>query len=568
MNAIKRQVAILREARAIRNLYRRIKLDSMHRRYLLDFLKQHNLALFSVLFLLFAQGLIEALLIIFSRNQLASQKQFLFIPFFWQLLAFLFVVFFINSFLSIRQEKTLGVVFANQLRRRIFKNYLNRPLAQMNQEKQADLLAKISYQLPLASLGVANSFFGTLRWLIDVLVIVFLSVLGGLPWALVLLFVFGLSVLVVLATYFVSKSYISQEVTFYSQIIKEIDTATKEKYFLKIFNHEKPVLGRFDRLVDFDSFFRIRRDLWMKLCAKVLFAILLFLSVLSHFFSTSFFTWFNLAGPEKKFLFLFLIIYFSRALYESLRVGLYLWPARLGLFLTILKPNKVLRQENIFHFSKSLQFYGRKIKLFKEAPYWRHFDVSFEKCGRYLFYSATAKGKSCLARLLSGREAFSEKALLVKIDGQRLSYSAWQKYGAGICFFDPNFSSEKSLLEFVLGSSRENTDFSEIEKALVTLKTYSLASSLISPDNNYNSSSVLAFSSPLSSFALFACHCLVKKPELIIIDNVWLDLGYEEINKMLLLLDKELPETTFVVFSRGDNNLLAYQKKHEIRYEE
>jgi ABC-type multidrug transport system fused ATPase/permease subunit len=514
--------------------------------------------------LLIAQGLIEALLIIFSRDQLSSQQRLWLAPFFWQALAGFLILFFVNSYFSIRWEKTLGVWLANSIRRRLFKSYLDQPLEKMDQEKKADLIAKIAYQLPLVSMGVTNSFFGILRWVIYIFVAVLISFWSGLNWTFVLLATLILSVGVAIAAYFVARRYISQEVTFYSQIIRQIDIDTTEKYFLKNFNQEKASLDQFDRLVDFDSFFRVRRDLWMKMGAKAVFAILILLSVLTHFFSVEFFSQLNSTSAETKFLILFLIIYFSRAINESLRVGLYFYPARLGLFLTILNPEPLLQRENRLAFNESVNFYSRKTKLFKNGVYYRNLDLVFMKGGRYLFCSSAVSGKTVLAELLAGLRAYQPKAIKVKIDNRRLDYSVWQKFGKGICFFDPDFRSDKSLMEFVLGQDKEITDFSKIEAAAQILAAHPTIASLVAPDGNFNSGAGPELKNKLSAFALYAWQCLVNKPEFIIIDNVWLDLKYEEIIKILKMMDSELPDAAIIIFSRENNDYLSYDQKYDM----
>jgi ABC-type multidrug transport system fused ATPase/permease subunit len=564
MNEIKRQIGLIRRVKYIRSQYQHLKLASWHYRYLLNFFKQHRVFIMALIILLIAQGLIEALLIIFSRDQLSNQQRLWLAPLFWQFLAVFLIIFFINSYFSIRQEKTLGVWLANSIRRRLFKAYIDRPLSKMDQETKADLIAKISYQLPLVSMGVTNSFFGFLRWLIYSGVAVLIAFWGGLNWLLVLGVILGLSVIVGISAYFVARRYISQEVTFYSQIIKQIDINTTEKYFLKNFNQEKTVLDQFDRLVDFDSFFRVRRDLWMKMGFKVVFAILLLLSVLTHFFSAEFFTWLKLGGPEMKFLFLFLMIYFSRALNEGLRVGLYSYPARLGIFLTILKTTSTLRRENSLAFASTINFYSRKVQLFEKGDYFRRFNLVFQKGGRYLFHSLRPSGKSALAKLIAGVEAYRPKAMKVKVDGQRLDYVTWQRFGQGICFFDPQVSSDKTLMEFILGEDKETTAFSRIETALETLAIHKEVTSLLTSNNNFNASAGPVLANKVSAFALFTLHCLINKPEFIIIDNAWLDLQYEEIIKILPVLDRELPHTTIIVFARADNNYFKYQHKYEM----
>jgi ABC-type multidrug transport system fused ATPase/permease subunit len=562
MNEIKRQIGLIRSVKHIRSQYQQLKLTKRHFKFLADFCRRHRWLISGLMILLITQGLVEALLIIFSRDELSSQQKLWLSPFFWQFLGIFLTLFFINSYYSIRQEKTLGVWLSNSIRRRLFKSYLDQPLATMDQEKKADLIAKIAYQLPLMSMGVTNSFFGLARWLIYVMVATLIAWLSGLNWIFVLSVSLVFSLLIAVAAYFVARRYISQEVTYYSQIIRQIDIDLTEKYFLKDANQEPLALDRFDRLVDFDSFFRVRRDLWMKMGAKAVFAILLLLSVLTHFFSTGFFTWINSIGPETKFLFLFLMIYFSRALNESLRVGLYYYPARLGLFLTITQAEPVLRRENRLSFQTDIRFYSRKTKLSENSPYYRNFKLEFAKAERCLFHGPLPAGKTTLARLLAGLEAFKPKAVKVKVDGRRLDYQTWQKFGQGTCFFNPDFRSAKSLMEFALGKDKEVTDFSEIEIASKILKSHPRLAALVTPDDNFNASATAVFSNNLSAFALYAWHCLVTKPELIIIDNSWMDAQYIETVEILKILDKELPEATLIVFSREDNDYLNYGQKY------
>lgn len=560
MSVNKKQINLLKSIRSIRKNYQEVILSKRHWRFLFGFLLDHRLSFVILVFLFFSQGLIEAIFIIFSRNQISGGL----LPFFWEFLGLLLCLFFLNSYFSIRQEKTLGVLFANALRKRIFEDYLRRPSASLNQKNQADLIAKMSYQLPLASMGVVNSFFGALRWLINILVVLILLIKSDLSWSLALLFSLIFSAVIGLISYFISKSYVSQEVTFYSQIIREVGISTNDRSFLKIFNQEKKVLQRFDQLVDFDSFFRIRRDLWLKLSVKILFALLLLLSLWFHFSSSNLLLEFNLISSEKKIILLFLFIYFSRILYESLRVGLYLWPAQLGLYLTIPKSGRNFCRDRVLEFETSLNFYGRKLKLFLGASYQKNFSWFFEKGNRYLFYSPSSTGKSSLARAFSGLEVFEPKSLRIKIDGKRLDFQSWQRFSEGICFIDPNFFSEKSIFEFIIGQNRKNQDLPSVESVFQVLRLYPELLTRISREGNFNVSAASVLGSPISAFALYLARCLVSKPALVVIDNFWLDLAYEEINKMLLLLDQELPNSIIVVFSRKDNSYFNYHQKYEL----
>jgi hypothetical protein len=119
-------------------------------------------------------------------------------------------------------------------------------------------------------------------------------------------------------------------------------------------------------------------------------------------------------------------------------------------------------------------------------------------------------------------------------------------------------------MEFILGEDKETTAFSRIETALETLAIHKEVTSLLTSNNNFNASAGPVLANKVSAFALFTLHCLINKPEFIIIDNAWLDLQYEEIIKILPVLDRELPHTTIIVFARADNNYFKYQHKYEM----
>ena len=122
-------------------------------------------------------------------------------------------------------------------------------------------------------------------------------------------------------------------------------------------------------------------------------------------------------------------------------------------------------------------------------------------------------------------------------------------------------------MEFILGEDKTMTDFARIASALDIMAVNNQLVSLVAPKNNFNASAGPALSNQVSAFALYALHCLVNKPELIIIDNAWLDSGYEEIVRVLGVLDQALPQATIIAFARNDNDYLNYQQKYEIASE-
>lgn len=560
----KGQMRLLRAVRVKRVKHEPAEKAELHRRYFRVFWGKHKILILGTLGLLVAQGVVETTLIVIGRSRLAFDNGLEPSLFFWGILASLLVLFIINSFFSIKQEKTLTVTLVNNLRRRIFKNYLGKTPEEMKAEKQADLIAKISYHLPLVSMGISNSFFGVIRWLVYLASATVVAYLAGLNVLLIIGSFLALSAVVAVAAYFTVKQYISQEVTFYSQILRHVNLSLSEKYFSKNFNLEPAIMKKFDRLVNFDSIFRIRRDLWMKMGAKIIFALLLVISVLSNIFYNDLLAKINLIRPELKFLYVFLLIYLSRVAYEALRVGLYIFPAKLGFSLTNVPLGEYRHRGNSRNIRQEIVFYSPKTKLFKAGKYFHDLKFVFSRGGRYLFHGSNFSGKTALAKLFFGGEAFNPQAIKVKIDGRRLDFPQYRKKFNQVYFFDPNFYSQKSLLEIIIGADREETPFVEIDRALAVAADHPAIAGLVSADSNFNVSAGKIWGNYLSAFALQALHCLSAKPSLIIIDNLWLDLGYPGIEEILRTLSQELPETIIVVFANKNQNNLNYDKRYDL----
>lgn len=559
----KDQISLLKLARTKVTRYQSKIEQKKQKKYVWSFLKKHLILFWGVVFLLISQGILETVLIFISRNNIFYNEVEV-SKSFWVIFCGLLTVFLVNSFFSIKQEKTITILFINDLRRRLFKQHLGETLDKMNFKNQADLIAKISYHLPLVSMGVSNSFFGLFRWLVYLacsLVVAYLADLNVLVIAEIFL---GLSFLIAVASYFVVKQYVSQEVTFYSQIIKHIDFNFSEKYFTKQFNTERTVLKKFDTLVKFDSIFRIRRDVWMKMGFKVVFALLLIISLLSHFFYNEIMMQVNLISPERKFLYFFILIYLSRIINESLRIGLYFYPGKLGMSLSTVKRRADFYRKNIVKINKEITFYSKKTKIFRTSQYYKNFLLNFEKGGRYLFYGPSLCGKTTLAKMFTGISVYNSKAVKVKIDNQRFYFLKYQKDFNNFYFFDPTLYTERSLLEVVTGTDREETSFDVTTRALELVSSQNSISEIISINNNFSVSAKDIWANDLKAFALQALHCLFKKPDLIVIDNHWLDLNYNKVNEIIKVLSDQIPEAIIIVMAKDKLDNLNYNKIYNL----
>lgn len=562
MENLKQQARLLRIARQQAEDGASFRLERWQLAYLFQFFRKQRRLIILLIILLFFQGIIEAALIAVSRFWLGwsnyQDGQF------WLIFCLLAAAFAFVVYWALRQEKTFSVLLANSIRRRLLQSQLSRPLSKSRTRHKTSLLAKIYYQLPLVSMGVTNSFFGTIRWLASFSVAILLAYWLGLAWWLVGLFLIIFSGAVAAAGYFTARRYISQEVTLYSKLIQYLDTSLSDKEFLKIFHQEGVVMKRFDQLVAIDSYFRIRRDIWLKASSRLLFVVLLLMASFLKINSDRLLPIISLTD-SRSFLWLFLIVYLSRLANEALRIGLYWFPAKLGLSLTIVKSTVPPKNPGIFEINRAISFSSPKAKIFKQSKYYRRLSFSFSSGQRVLFVGPNLSGKTSLARLFAGREAYLPKAVHVSLDGRRFSYRQWQESFGGAYLFDQNPAiTDKTLLEFLLGQDKQEIVVADIEKTLAVLESQKLIKNLIAPDGNLNRS-VKSAGGNLCFFALQAAHCLINRPSLIIVDNFWLDLGYRDIIEMLNIISQQLPDSIVLCFSGHDNNFLEYHQRYVIK---
>lgn len=562
---LKGQARLIRLARQETAKWRKIRLEEHHYRYILDFCRQHAPLIIGLLILLLAQGIIESVLVVFSRNQLSGEARLWLSSHFWSIFAALVAAFMANAYFAVKYERSLLVILANSLRRRIFKAHISRVPEGAPSVQQAELVAKISYHLPLVSLGVSNSFFGLWRWLVYAGVLLAITLAGGFRASVVLPAFLAVSAGLFFLAYFLARRYVSQEVTFYSRIMKEVDFNASDRNFLKAFGQEKAVLAKFDRLVWFDSLFRVRRDLIMRLALKLVFVLMAFLSAWAHFFSRGFFAFIGSTSAAGRLLLLFLIIYLSRALIEAVKAGLYLFPARLGLYLSVQRPVRTLIKDDGRRLAnKPLIFQAAKIKLFPEGSYYRRFRLPLQPGDRVLVTGDSLSGKTSLAKLLAGIEAYNPRAVKAIIGQERLEYSAWQKSCRGAYYIDPAFRSDRSIMECLCGQVKEEVNTDRLPAVLTSLNRYPDLVSLVAADGNYNRPADAVLANPVRSFALQALHCLVARSDFIIIDNAWLDLGYPAIRQALQALGRDLPRAIIIAMSSDEEATLAYTARYRL----
>lgn len=556
------QARLLRRAKKRIYAWRTIVLTRFHYRHVLHFLKTYRAFVYGLCALLITQLLVETALIIIGRHYSYFDTSSVVYSYVGWIIAVLSSVFLLVSFFALKYERTLIVYFANHIRKRLFASYIYGHAS--SSRARARLIAQISYHVPLVSLGVSHVFFGVLRIVLYGGVVGILAYVGNFSvWIYSGVYVLVCGV-VFLFAYFFSRYWTSQEVTYYSRIMQGIEIDASDTDFITMFGQKERILTMFDRLVEFDSFFRIRRDVFMGIGYAVVFVLVLICSIVVHAHPQILNSVITSPYSAERIVVIFLFVYISRALVQAYRAGLYIFPARLGLFLTLRSTRtSPVHKKDISLSGKSIRFHARKTKLFFESPYYRRMDFLFHPGDRILIQGDNLSGKTSFARMCAGISAYTPRAFTITVGEERLDFFQWRaRVAREVYVYDPSIRTERSLIEYIVGKVKEDISAEEFASVIAHIHNYPSIVALVAPDGNYNVSARHVLSNPIQACALHILHCIVSKPSFIIIDNFWIDLNYPRIRDMMQILDTAVPSSIILVCSRVSNEYFSYTQHY------
>ncbi|MEI7765348.1 MAG: ABC transporter transmembrane domain-containing protein [bacterium] len=542
------------------------QIGSARFRYLFKFLKEQNLLLFFVFVFLFLQTMLEIALLLLANNSL--QSIFIYSGnhqniFFASIILLACILYTIFSFLAVRYERTLVLNLINDLRKKLFTENLDQEESSNTHEVRANFIAKISYHLSLLTMGIDNTLLSSVRWLLYIVVLFVFSIVNHGQYLLLIFIVFVSSLILFFISYLLSKRYISRQVASYSRVIRHLVTMMLEIPLIKNFHKEKVVEEKLDGIVGVDTYFRIIRDTWIRYSSRVVFVLIIGLGAF-YLLLTSYYPVVSLGKISQIFIKGIVYIYAIRILYSSTKAGLYFLPLKLGIVLSV--PEKIIKPlvpRNGWVWKK-INFKSNKVKLFSEGEYYKNISLEFEKGGRYLFIGKYQSGKTHLAAMLAGQGYFSRHSWIVKMDKEHLGYNSWAELFKENYFFMPHFSTDLTVGEIILGKEREDIkeeDISLVDKLSIK---YPIFLSIFSKTRFIGESARIFESSSVSMFAIQVAYTILNKPKVIVIDNAWVDLCYNEIKELLQIMEKELPNSIIIVFSRNKNLIISYKEIYEI----
>ncbi len=535
--------------------------------YLLNFFRRHKKLIIRALIFLAGQGILEVILILLSHRYLKNGGQIYGLMSNSRVFVFIglsSLIYLLVSYFAIKSERTLVIKLINNLRLKWFQLSLNQKPEKASLDNKGLLLAKISYHLPLLAMGFTNSLAGSLRWLLYTIILLFLCFVFSTHLLVFFLAGLLLNILIGAAGYYISRYYVSRETTFYSKIIKLVDFTLSDWQFTKYFHRERATVTDFNNLVDLDSYFRVRRDIWLRFGASIVFILIIFLGWIFSVYDQEISTFLATAATNDKFTMIIFTVYFSRLLYESLRVGLYSVPFTFGLSLSIPKFSPAELGANKLPDFSEIIFKSAKTKLFKKSKYYQNLKFTFAAGKKYLITGLRRGGKSSLAKLLSGRGEYGRRAWIIKVNNKRYFYNDFFGKYTSFYYIDPKFKSERTLLEVVAG--KEKNRISQEEFALISelINKHEELKDIFFVKEDWRLKAHKLIDNPKNNLLLQVAYCLVNKPFFIAVDNYWADLADADCDALLRLLADNLPDSIVVFFAKANDKKISVSEHYEI----
>jgi ABC-type multidrug transport system fused ATPase/permease subunit len=480
-------------------------------------------------------------------------------------LLLILIVYLIVSYLSIKYESTLFIYFLNYLRRKWFSLYLNKNIFSLKSEDKSKVIAKISYHFSLLQMGISNSLFSLIPWLLLSSGLLIFSFFISSSLLLIVIISILVNLLIIFLAYVIAKYYVSQHQTLYSKILVFLGNSLNEFDLIKLNKREKKSLDQLDELVEIDSYFRIRRNLLMKYGNKIIFSLVIFMGALVYLIEIyhPFLKIENSAQYLVYAMFFSLIIKLS---YLSLKIGLFSFPLKLGAVLCIPQEKSFLKSESKKELKIwEIKFKSKRYKL-KNGKCFRNLDYNFKSGERILFFGPEGCAKSSLGIVFSGNANFTDgRSWVLKINQERFLYRQWQKiFKVDTYLIHPNFQTEDSILSILMGEDFSLASNEDIENVFSLLSKYPVLDFV----NQHNKSIVQNVNKLKFSFTdkalIQMAHALLNPPSVLVIDNVYLDIDSDRIKKMISILDENLKDTIIILSSTKDNDILKYAKKYNL----
>lgn len=565
------KLSLFQKRRDIRSSNRSLKLERWHFAFLRRFIRRHKKIIWLLLLTLVVQVLLEVGIFVYGdyidKYLLASLDVFLARELLLLLLIGVFV-YLASAFVYLWLEKSILVQLINELRERWFSVGLYRRLGKNTSFEKARLIAKLTYHFSLVQAGFSSTFSGSLRWLINNFILLFFCFFIDTSSLTKVLISLPVSVLLATIGYLIGKNYLSREASLSTAIITHIAQSLDKVGLLQNQNRQKQALAELDKMVFLDSKLKVRRNLWMEFGFKILFvlgvvgaAVITYIAIFVPAVN------FEKFLAEQTIVSGLVLVYITRQLYLSLRVGLFAVPLKIGLALSLPGPEGLYEKKDGLKIKNKIEFISHKVKLTVNNKYLHNVNLTFNKGKSYLIYGQGQVGKTALSLVLAGKATSAGNPWIIKIDDQKYRYKKWCLMYSRNYYLPVNNLGSASIAEIISGRDGVNLTETTI-KQIADLINKTPALGFIRNLPKYISSR--ADSKLISSterHLLELASCLYIKPQMVVIDNIITDNNDPRITQMIENICSSLTESVIICLATDKNNKYNYEKTFKLQSE-
>jgi len=544
----------------IKHSISQLSFEAKQIKYLKHFIRKNKKALFLVFSFIFVQVLLEIALLIWGKSYIHKlvvllDRKVIFTALISLSLVLIFYV--LISYFSIKASKQFLVDFINNLRENWFKKYLEKTSKQTNSSKKIRLLTKITYHFSLIQMGFSQTVSGIIYLSITLLILIAaLPTFAAGMMKLIPVFML-LYLILIFAGYYISHKYISKEQTLSTAIISHVAESIYDIDLIKKYNWKQSSFNKLQELVELDTYFRVRRSVWMALGRKILFTLIILIFALMQV-TKLYFPELMFFGESTDIISSgIILIILTRLSYISLNIGLYLAPLKIGLILSVPEEKQNLEKVRILDF-ETINFHAKKAKLSKDGKYYKKLNFDFKKGERILFTSRSNKERTNLAKIFIAEDAIHTSSWVIKTDKERFLYSQWRKSTKSRYIIEQDFQTISTIGEIISAENKFDLNSEKIEEVLEKIskiKEYKFIFELNKKlGTTFNTQNFDLIEIGLLQIA----HCLITKPRLIVIDGIWSIIDNEKINKMMKILESELKDSLIITFDKNTNKNMKY----------
>lgn len=552
---------IISEANKIRSELRYGKMDGTQKKFIRTFVRKNKGLIWVMIWLVIGETLLSLALPFISYFYLEKSFALMNYRIFMIVgiaLIVLIILFLIASYLRIYVNQKFSLYFINEIREAWYGYFLKHSVAFNKKFDGKKLLTKMLYHVQLLRMGLNNVLYQSVQATFLYIGIVVFAFLFNPRLFVVLWIALPVLLIVFIIMDYIGRYYVTREQTFNSRIVSHLADSLINFDVLKTQAREEEMMKKFNDYIELDTFFRIRRQLWVQYSNRLLYGLMLLFGVGLYFVQLywpfiEFDSISNVASTG------FILGFFSKVLFSYSRMGIFMEAFRLGLRLSVPTfPYLAGKTPSKSKSWKNIKFSGKKTKLSKYGGYIKNFLLNIKKDERILIYSGESSGKTTLAKVITGQKAIN--SLNVTFNKKRVNSGRWCQYKSENYFISANPMFDITIGEYLLGESSEaitNYDIDAVFKALKPHKFFDflfanteLLGRRISPRNLSMTETVL----------IQIAYCLLRPKSIIAVDHSCIDMGKEPINQALKLLEKSSKSTAIIIFSSKVNTLISYEK--------